>query len=73
MNSLVILFICKLLSLIGAVLNTVGFLTFFFWESLESYRWEMIAGGLILIVISELVAYLLAKKMANTPELEEDD
>lgn len=71
MKSIALLFLTKIFSLIGASLNTVGFLTFFFWESLEPYRWKMIIGGLLLIAVSELIGYLLAKKMAEGVELDD--
>jgi hypothetical protein len=65
MKLIILLFTTKIFSFIGATLNTVGFLTFFFWESLEPYRWEMIIGGIILIIISELVSHLCIKRMTK--------
>lgn len=65
MKLIILLFTTKIFSFIGATLNTVGFLTFFFWESFEPYRWEMIIGGIILIIISELVSHLCIKRMTK--------
>ena len=66
MQQLTLIFILKLTSLLGATLNTVGFLTFFFWESLVQYRWQMIIGGIVLIGSSELLSYWLIKRHQKT-------
>lgn len=68
MKPVVLLFLSKLFTLVGAILNTVGVLTFFFWVSLEPYRWKMIIGGLALIIISELIGHLFLKKMIKNTE-----
>jgi hypothetical protein len=52
-RSLFTLLALKIVSFIGATLNTVGFLTFFLWPSLVPYRWHMILGGIALIAIGE--------------------
>lgn len=58
----------KLLSFVGATANTVGFLTFFFWEGLVPYRWQLILGGTAIIAVAELLSYWLVKRVAATPE-----
>ena len=63
MKSLFILLAFKVLSFIGATLHTVGLLTFFFWQSLEPYRWHMILGGIALISVSELLSYFFIKRI----------
>ena len=73
MKSIAITLIAKIFSLIGATLNTVGFATFFIWDSLAKYRWEMIIGGLALIIVSEGVAYYLAKKMVKESEIDDEE
>lgn len=74
MKPIVITLLLRILSLIGATLNTVGFITFFFWESLAPYRWPMIIGGILLIVLAEVAAHFYAKKLARElDQLEEDD
>jgi len=73
MKSIAIVFITKIFSLIGATLNTVGFATFFIWDSLVKYRWEMITGGLAIIIISEGIAYYLGKKMIEESELDDEE
>jgi hypothetical protein len=61
MNSLLLILALKLASLVGAALNTLGFLTFFFWPSIAPYRWYLIIGGIALIAISELASKRVAR------------
>ena len=72
MKSIIYLFVLKIVSFLGATLNTVGFFTFFFWESLAPYRWKMIIGGVTLIIISELAGHILTQKMIIGEKLEEE-
>ncbi len=69
MKLAILLLITKIISFIGAILNTVGFLTFFFWEALKPYRWQMIVGGLILIIIAELIGRFIIKKITDDTEI----
>jgi hypothetical protein len=62
MTFLIVIFFLKVLTLIGATLNTIGFLTFFFWPSLQPYRWHMIFIGILLIVASEILSFFLTKR-----------
>jgi len=64
-KSLFVILALKVLTFLGTTLNTIGFLTFFFWRSLEPYRWHMILIGLVLIAASELSLYFLLKRMKN--------
>jgi hypothetical protein len=73
MKSILLLFAFKLLSFIGATLNTVGFLTFFFWEGLAPYRWHLILGGLVLIALGEFASRWLAKRMLGSEAQEIED
>ena len=73
MKPVIFLLVTKITSLAGATLNTVGFLAFFFWESLEPYRWKMIGGGILLIVVSELIGHFFIKKMIKDAESLEGD
>jgi hypothetical protein len=66
MKSLLLVLALKIASLVGAILNTVGFLTFFFWPSLQPYRWHLILGGMALIAISEIASKLVIKKAEKT-------
>ncbi len=68
MKSLFLIFGLRLLSFFGATLNTVGFLTFFFWPSLEPYRWHMILAGIALILIASLLERFLIKRMNSEPD-----
>jgi hypothetical protein len=62
MGFIVVQFLLKIVSFIGAILNTVGFLSFFFWDSLQPYRWQLFLGGLLLIVTSQAIESWLAKR-----------
>ena len=64
MRDMGLVLVLKLVGLAGATANTLGFLTFFFFDSLRPYRWPLILGGMIVIAASELLVYLLAKRAA---------
>ncbi len=66
MGYLIVKLVLNLVSLVGAVLNTIGFLTFFFWGSLQPYRWQLILGGIVLIVAADIVDRFLLKKMRSS-------
>lgn len=60
----------KLLTLIGAIAQTIGALTFITFESLVPYRWPLIVGGTALIIVSEVAlrafgSYLTQKAAAE--------
>ncbi len=63
MGYLIVKLILNLVSLVGAILNMIGFLTFFFWESLQAYRWQFILGGIALIVVADIIERFLLKKI----------
>jgi glucose uptake protein GlcU len=65
MGYLVTKLLLNLVSLVGAILNTIGFLTFFFWESLQPYRWQLIIGGIVLIVVADIIDRFLLKKIRS--------
>ena len=65
MTPLLALLLLKLLTLIGATLNTLGFLTFFFFDGLQPWRWHLIGGGLLLIAVAELAVWWLARRLAS--------
>jgi hypothetical protein len=65
MGYLVTKLLLNLISLVGAILNTIGFLTFFFWESLQPYRWQLILGGIALIVVADIIDRFLLKKIRS--------
>lgn len=64
MQPLMTLLALKIVSLAGATLNTLGFLSFFMFDSLQPWRWYLIGGGLLLIAAGELAARALARRMA---------
>jgi hypothetical protein len=65
MPNILTLLALKLLSLLGATLNTLGFLTFFFFDGLQPWRWPLIGGGVLLIALGEGLAYLLGRRIAR--------
>jgi hypothetical protein len=58
----------KLVSLAGAMAQTAGFLTFFALESLLPYRWPLILGGTVVIVLGESLHYLITRKFTSPPQ-----
>ena len=70
MNSVLTLLALRLVALAGALLNTLGFLTFFFFDGLQPWRWHLIGGGLVLIALGELGARALARRSARRAEAE---
>jgi hypothetical protein len=66
MGYLVAKLVLNLVSLVGATLNTIGFLTFFFWESLQPYRWQLILSGLALIIVADIIDRFLLKKIRSS-------
>jgi hypothetical protein len=64
MKSLILVLALKIASAVGACMNTVGFLTFFFWPTLAAYRWHLILGGFALIAVAEIAARWVTKRAA---------
>jgi hypothetical protein len=64
MGLVLVQLVMKLVTLAGAVTQTVGFLTFFTLESLLPYRWPLLLGGTAVIMLSESLQYLIARKLA---------
>jgi hypothetical protein len=62
MGFIVVQLLLKIVAFVGATLNTVGLLSFFFWDSLQPYRWHLFLGGLLLVITSEAIGYWLAKR-----------
>jgi hypothetical protein len=58
----------KIVSLVAATAQTAGFVGFFAFETLDPYKWQLLIGGTIAIMISEGLAFLLAKHMAQGGE-----
>jgi len=72
-NFSILRLLLKLIEFFGTVLLTVGFLTFFFWESLESNRWAMILSGLIVISIIEAIDWPLKDKFDQSKQEYDDE
>ncbi len=54
------------LTLVGACAQTLGVLTFFFFDGLAPRRWPLIVGGTMLIAIGQLVIKFLVAKPNDT-------
>lgn len=66
MGQIALLFGLKIVSLLAATAQTVGFVGLFAFEALDPYKWPLLIGGTVAILISEGLSYLLAKRMAAT-------
>ena len=55
----------KIISLIAAIAQTAGLVGFIAFEALAPYKWQLLIGGTIAIVLSEGLSYLLARRMAT--------
>ncbi len=60
------LFILKIVSLLAATAQTVGFIGLFAFEALDPYKWPLLIGGTMAIACSEGLAYLLARRMSKS-------
>ncbi len=59
----------KILSLLAATAQTVGFIGLFAFEALDPYKWYLLIGGTLAIAVSEGLAYLLAERWAKSGEV----
>lgn len=66
MDSLKLFLALKILQFVGAILNTLGFLTFFTFASLVPYRWPLIISGIAIIVVTDILTRLLLKRVGNS-------
>jgi len=65
MGSFGFIFVLKLVTLAGAIAQTVGFVGLFAFEALDPYKWQLLIGGTLVIIASEGTAYLVAKRMSR--------
>ncbi len=68
MGQMALLFGLKIVSLLAATAQTVGFVGLFAFEALDPYKWQLLIGGTVAILISEGLSYLLVKRMAATKQ-----
>jgi uncharacterized membrane protein len=68
MGQLGLMFALKIVSLLAATAQTVGFIGLFAFEALDPYKWHLLIGGTLAIAMSEGMAYLLAKRWAKSGE-----
>jgi hypothetical protein len=66
MLKVALLFSLKIITLIAATAQTVGFIGLFAVDALQPYKWSLLIGGTIAIALSESLAYLVAKRAANS-------
>lgn len=59
------LFALKIVTLIAAVAQTVGLVGLFAFEALDPYKWPLLIGGTVAIMISEGLAYVLSRRMGS--------
>lgn len=65
MGQIGLLLVLKIISLIAAMAQTAGLVGFIAFEALDPYKWQLLIGGTIAIVLSEGLSYLLARRMAT--------
>lgn len=58
----------NLLMLAGATAQTLGVLTFFFFDGLVPYRWWLIVGGTAVILVGIVGTKIYARKMQDKSE-----
>jgi hypothetical protein len=61
-----LLFGLKVVSFLAAVAQTIGFVGLFAFEALDPYKWQLLIGGTVAILISEGLSYVLAKRMGRS-------
>lgn len=66
MGQIVLLFGLKIVSLLAATAQTVGIVGLFAFEALDPYKWQLMIGGTVAILISEGLSTILVKRMAAT-------
>ncbi len=64
MSSALLMLGLKLLTLVGAVAQTVGFIGFFAFEALQEHRLQLLIGGTLVVVVSEGLSYWLGRRLA---------
>ncbi len=62
MGYAIVLLGLKLVTLLAATAQTIGFVGLFAFEALDPYKWQLLIGGTIAIVCSEGLSYLLARR-----------
>ncbi len=65
MKSVGLLLLLKVVALIGATAQTVGFIGLFFFEALDPWKWHLLIGGTVVVLISEGLSYLLTSRMVR--------
>lgn len=63
--------VLKIVSLLAAIAQTVGFVGLFAFEVLDPWKWHLLIGGTITILVSEGLSHVLAKRMAGADDVEQ--
>lgn len=63
-----VLFGLKVVSFLAAIAQTIGFVGLFAFEAIDPYKWQLLIGGTVAIVISEGLSYVLAQRMADSKQ-----
>jgi hypothetical protein len=71
MQPILITLALKIVTLIGATAQTAGFIGLFAIEALQPYKWQLLIGGTLLVILSEGISYLLAKRWTRDAANEE--
>jgi hypothetical protein len=66
MKPIVLLLVIKIIAFFASIVSTLGLVSFFFFESLHSYRWHMLVGGLVTIIVTEGISQLITKKISRS-------
>jgi hypothetical protein len=64
MGQIALLFVLKIVTLLAAIAQAMGFVALFAIEALDPYKWQLLFGGTAVILISEGLSTVLAKRMA---------
>ncbi len=65
MASIVLLFLFKLITLAGSTATTLWLVSFVAFETLATYRWELLLGGIAAVAVGEGGSYLLGRAMSR--------
>ncbi len=62
----ILLLVLKIITLVAATAQTAEFIGLFAIEALQPYKWQLLIGGTIAIILSEGASYLLVTRLAKT-------
>lgn len=65
MGQIILLFVLKIIMLVAATAQTIGFVGLFAFDALQPYKWRLLIGGTIAISVTILLEYFLVRRMAR--------